>query len=157
MKSVSDSNRIPEETIRRDYSHDYQNDTHITYTRSGKNVHLELTFESEDPDMGIEEMVVNSDSGESFAELISETRKELTDFLDRQDTSSFYEQQGNSPRDGIHDMDDYYGEFSRTSLYAFEGAMKEAEHEKPSILAELKSHKPSAITHEKKNRVEMER
>lgn len=139
--------KVPDEIIQREYSHDYPKDTHLTYTRTGKNVHLELTFRSEDPDMGTEEMVVNSDGGESFADLVSETRAELTDYLNRQDTSSFYEQQGDSPKDGIHDLDDYYGEFSRTALYAFEGAMKEAEHEKPSIQNEsrIKPELPSTI------------
>ena len=103
--------------------------TQLTYTRSGKETHLTLSFQSEDPDMGTEEMIINSDSGESFSELVSDAQAELTDYLDRQDTSSFYEQQGDSPKDGIHDLDDYYGEFSRTSLYAFEAAMKEAELE----------------------------
>ena len=131
--------KVPDEIIQREYSHDYPKDTHLTYTRTGKNVHLELTFRSEDPDMGTEEMVVNSDGGESFADLVSETRAELTDYLNRQDTSSFYEQQGDSPKDGIHDLDDYYGEFSRTSLYAFEGAMMEAELERPSIQSEGQS------------------
>ena len=133
---MSEAAKVPDEIIQREYSHDYPKDTHLTYTRAGKNVHLELTFQSEDPDMGTEEMVVNSDGGESFADLVSETRAELTDYLNRQDTSSFYEQQGDSPKDGIHDLDDYYGEFSRTSLYAFEGAMMEAELERPSIQSE---------------------
>lgn len=127
-----------DEVIERHYSHDYPNDTHLTYTRTGNKAHLELSFQSEDPDMGTEEMIVNSDGGESFHELVCDARAELTDYLDRQDTSSFYEQQGDSPKDGIHDLDDYYGEFSRTSLYAFENAMKEAEIEKPSIQSELK-------------------
>ena len=104
------------------FSHDYPDDTHLTYTRSGNNAHLVLSFQSEDPDMGTEEMEYNSDGGESFAELLSDARSELTSYLDRQDTSSFYEQQG----------------VSRTSLYAFENAMRAAEHEKPSVMAELK-------------------
>ena len=127
-----------DEVISMSFSHDYPDDTHLTYTRSGNNAHLVLSFQSEDPDMGTEEMEYNSDSGESFAELLSDARSELTSYLDRQDTSSFYEQQGVSPKDGIHDLDDYYGEFSRTSLYAFENAMRAAEHEKPSVMAELK-------------------
>ena len=129
MRSLSDTVKAPDEIIRRNYSHDYPNDTQLTYTRSGKETHLTLTFQSEDPDMGTEEMIINSDSGESFSELVSDAQAELTDYLDRQDTSSFYEQQDDSPKDGIHDMDDYYGEFSRTSLYAFEAAMKETELE----------------------------
>ena len=140
---MSEAAKAPDEIIQREYSHDYPNDTHLTYTRTGQNVHMELTFQSEDPDMGTEEMVVNSDGGESFSELVSETREEITDYLNRQDTSSFYEQQGNSPKDGIHDLDDYYGEFSRTSLYAFENAMMQIELEKESPICNPKM--PSAI------------
>ena len=157
MIALPQSDKQPDEVIHREYSHDYPHDTQITYTRTGKDVHLEMTFQSEDPDMGTEEIVVNSEGGESFPEFVGEVRAELTAFLDRQDTSSFYEQQGNSPKDGIHDLDDYYGEFSRTALYAFEGAMKEAEREKPSVLAELKAHKTSAPSHGKNNKTEMER
>ena len=146
----------PDEIIHREYSHDYPHDTLLTYTRTGNDVHLEMSFESEDPDMGTEEMIVNSDGGESFHEFISDVRAELTAYLDRQDTSSFYEQQGDSPKDGIHDLDDYYGEFSRTALYAFEGAMQEAEKEKPSILAELKANKPG-IPVQGNKKTEMER
>ena len=139
--------KAPEEIIRCEYSHDYLQDTHLTYTRTGQNVHLELTFQSEDPDMGTEEMVVNSDGGESFSELVSETRAEITDYLNRQDTSSFYEQQGDSPKDGIHDLDDYYGEFSRTSLYAFEGALMEEERKIGFVLTKTidEPEKPSPM------------
>lgn len=144
--------KAPEEIIRCEYSHDYPQDTHLAYTRTGQNVHLELTFQSEDPDMGTEEMVVNSDGGETFSELVSETRAEITDYLNRQDTSSFYEQQGNSPKEGIHDLDDYYGEFSRTSLYAFECALMEEERKIGFALTEtidepekLSTMLPSAI------------
>ncbi len=115
------------EKIQMDYSHDYPGDTHLTYTRNGNEVHLLLTFQSEDPDMGIEEMQFNAYAGESFAEMLSDSLGELSAYLDRHDTSSFYKQQGNSPKYDISEFYSYYGEFSRTSLYAFEGAMKEAE------------------------------
>lgn len=130
--------KTPDEKIILTYSHDYPDDTHLTYIREGKQAHLLLSFQSEDPDMGTEEMEYNSDGGESFHELLSDARAELTSFLDRQDTSSFFDQQGELPPDGIHSQDDYFGEFSRTSLYAFESAMQQAEHEKTSVLAELK-------------------
>lgn len=139
--------KAPDEIIQRNYSHDYPEDTHLTYTRTAQNVHLELTFQSEDPDMGTEEMVVNSDGGESFSVLVSETRTEITDYLNRQDTSSFYEQQGDSPKDSIHDLDDYYGEFSRTALYAFEGVLMEEERKIGFVITETKDkpEKPSPI------------
>ena len=115
------------ETITMDFSHDYPNDTHLTCSKEGDLVHLLLAFDSEDPDMGTEEMEYNSDGGESFSEIIHDALSDLSSYLDRQDTSSFFEQQGELLRDGIHDEDDYFGEFSRTSLYAFEGALKAAE------------------------------
>ena len=59
-----------DEVISMSFSHDYPDDTHLTYTRSGNNAHLVLSFQSEDPDMGTEEMEYNSDGGESFAELL---------------------------------------------------------------------------------------
>ena len=135
---MDQSVKVPDEKITMSFTHDYPDDTHLTYIREGKQVHLLLSFQSEDPDMGTEEMEYNSDGGESLSELLSDARAELTSFLDRQDTSSFYEQQGEHPLDGIHNQDDYFGEFSRTSLYAFEAAMQQAEQEKTSVVAELK-------------------
>ena len=135
---VDQSSQAPDEKITMSYTHDYPDDTQLTYIREGKQVHLLLSFQSEDPDMGTEEMEYNSDGGESLSELLSDARAELTSFLDRHDTSSFYEQQGEHPLDGIHSQDDYFGEFSRTSLYAFEAAMQQAEQEKLSVVAELK-------------------
>ena len=43
--------------------------------------------------------------------------------------AAFINSRATPPKDGIHNLDDYYGEFSRTSLYAFEAAMKETELE----------------------------
>lgn len=128
----------PDEIITRSFSHDYPGDTQLTYSREGKQVHLLFSFQSEDPDMGTEEMEYNSDGGESLHDLLSDAHEELTSYLDRQDTSSFYKQQGDLPRDGIHSQDDYFGEFSRTALYAFESAMQQVEQEKPSVSAELR-------------------
>lgn len=130
--------KAPDEKIVRSFTYDYPDDTHLTYIREGRQVHLLLSFQSEDPDMGTEEMEYNSDGGESLHELLSDARSELTSYLDRRDTSSFYEQQGEIPLDGIHSQDDYFGEFSRTALYAFESAMQQVEQEKPSVSAELR-------------------
>ena len=135
------------ETISMDFTHDYPDDTHLTYSREGNQVHLHLAFDSEDPDMGTEEMEYNSDGGESFSEIIHDALADLSSYLDRQDTSSFYEQQGEPLRDGIHSEDDYFGEFSRTSLYAFEGALREVELQKSPVQTKQKSSQelPSAI------------
>ena len=54
MISVTD--KPAAETISMDYSHDYPDDTHLTCSKEGDQVHLHLAFDSEDPDMGTEEM-----------------------------------------------------------------------------------------------------
>ena len=113
----------PDEQDFRSYSHDYPDDTTLEYTRIGDHAELRLSFSSEDSDAGNEEMLYAGDSGESMAELVSDLRAELTAYMDAKDTSSFFEQQGME----IHSAEDYYGEYTRSALYAFEGILKETE------------------------------
>ena len=126
------SGSSPDEREYRFYSHDYPADTTLEYTRTGNLAELRLSFCSEDADMGTEEMLYGGESGESMAELVSDLRSELTAWLDAQDTSSFAEQQG--LKDGIHSQDDYYGEFSRTALYAFEAVLSQTEREQQKVV-----------------------
>ena len=106
------------------YSHDYPADTTLEYTRQGDHAELTLSFSSEDPDMGVEEMVYGGESRESMAELVSDLKGEITGYLDAVDTSSFYEQQGVPVAAA-----ETYGEYSRTALYAFEAILGETEKE----------------------------
>ena len=62
-------------------------------------------------------------------ELVSELKAELTGYLDAADTSSFYEQQSLSRPEGLQSQEEYFGEYSRTSLYAFEAILQQTEHE----------------------------
>ena len=101
----------PDEHQIRFYSHDYTADTTLEYTRQGDRAELTLSFSSEDPDMGVEEMVYGGENRESMAELVSDLKSEITGYLDAADTSSFHEQQG-FPMDPA----DAYGEYSRTAL-----------------------------------------
>ena len=119
----------PDERSVRFYSQDYPADTVLEYTRTGDRSELRLSFSSEDPDMGTEEMVYGADGGESMQELVSELKAELTGYLDAEDTSSFYEQQGLSRRDGLQSQEEYFSEYSRTSLYAFEAILQQTERE----------------------------
>ncbi len=113
----------PDEQVFRSYSHDYPDDTTLEYIRTGDRAELRLSFSSEDPDAGIEEMLYGGDSGESMAELVSDLRSDLTAHLDTADSSSFFEQQGMQ----IHSEAVYYGEYTRSALYAFEGILKDTE------------------------------
>ena len=47
----------PDEQIVRSYTFDYPNDTALTYTRTGNSSELMLSFSSEDPDAGVEELM----------------------------------------------------------------------------------------------------
>lgn len=114
----------PDDHQYRFYSHDYTADTTLEYTRQGDHAELRLSFSSEDPDMGVEDMVYGGENRESMAELVSDLKSEITAYLDAADTSSFYDQQGMPV-----DADVVYGEYSRTALYAFESILSETEKE----------------------------
>ena len=67
----------PDEQIVRSYTFDYPNDTVLTYTRTGNSSELMLSFSSEDPDAGVEELMYAGDQGESMTELVSDLQAEL--------------------------------------------------------------------------------
>ena len=108
----------PDDQIMKTYTHDYSNDTTLEYSRSGNESTLRLSFTSEDPDMGTEELLFHGENGESMQELADDLKAEIKAYLDYQDSSSFVRQQG--LKEEIHSMEDMYGEYSRTALYAFE-------------------------------------
>ena len=114
----------PDEHQYRFYSHDYTADTTLEYSRMGNRAELTLTFSSEDPDIGAEEMVYGGENRESMAELVSDLKNEITVYLDAADTASFYDQQGMPV-----EADVVYGEYSRTALYAFEAILTQTEKE----------------------------
>ena len=124
----------PDERSIRFYSHDYPADTTLEYTRTGDHSELRLSFSSEDPDMGTEELIYVSESGKSMQELTADLKEELAAYLDAADTSSFYQQQGISQPDGMRSQIDY-SEYSRTSLYAFEAILMQTERESIQNLA----------------------
>ena len=119
----------PDERNIRYFTHDYTADTRLEFTRTGQRSELTLSFSSEDPDMGTEEMIYAGENGESMHELVTDLHAELTGYLDAADSSSFALQQGLEAELGIHDAADYYGEYSRTALYAFESALQAMERD----------------------------
>ena len=118
----------PDERSIRFYSHDYPADTTLEYARTGDHSELRLSFSSEDPDSGTEELVYAGENGKSMQELTADLKEELAAYLDAADTSSFYQQQGIPQPDGMRSQIDY-SEYSRTSLYAFEAILMQTERE----------------------------
>lgn len=100
-------------------SHDYPFDTQMYFDTHGRRSELILFFEHEDYDMGTERLIFAGGDGENEEELMADLHNEIKTYLDAKDSSSFYEQQGE-----IHSIDDYYNNFTRSALYAFEAITK---------------------------------
>lgn len=130
----------PDEQIKRSFTHDHPEDTTLTYTRTGAHAELKFAFTSEGPDADVEELLFTGDQRESMAELAADLHAELTAWLDAQDTSSFAEQQGIP---AAPDISPAYGEYTRTALYAFEGALTEAERDlsQPAVWKPIETEK----------------
>ncbi len=120
-------NTIPDEHTTHTYSHDYPNDTKLEYVKTGEHAELHLSFTSEDPDAGVEEMLLSGDNGETLTELASSLRADISSYLDAQDTSSFYEQQGLSHLKELGGQAEQCSDCTRTALYAFEAILMDVE------------------------------
>ena len=96
-------------------THNYPHDTKFHYTFDGKEGHITLSFMSDDPDVGTEEMLYNGEG--DIQELISDLLEEITSCLDRQEGVSIEKKQE------IHSLDDYFNGFTRTALIAFESIL----------------------------------
>ena len=97
------------------YTHDYPNDTTYIFERDpdGRG-QITMTFTSEDPDYGSEELIYGGDGTEQ--ELRDDLLKDLTECLDLQEQGYFGDRLPFELR--------YYDEeFIRTSLFAFEGML----------------------------------
>ena len=111
----------PDEQYSLKFTHDYENDTQMDITRFGDDFHLRLSFTSEDPDMGTEELEYNG-SG-SLGTVVRDLLAEIRNYLDTK--QNYYREDP----EVIHSINDYYDDFSSTALYAFEGALKGIERE----------------------------
>lgn len=96
------------------YTHDYPNDTTLEYTENKGRNQIELTFTSEDPDVGTEIMVYGGE--DCMEELELELYTEINSYLDAKEHRSFGGYVGATP-------ESYYDEYTRTALYAFEAML----------------------------------
>lgn len=111
----------PDEQYSLKFTHDYENDTQMDITRFGDDFHLRLSFTSEDPDMGTEELEYNGNG--SLGTVVRDLLDEIRNYLDTK--QNYYREDP----EVIHSINDYYDDFSSTALYAFEGALKGIERE----------------------------
>ena len=119
---------VPDEHRSFTYSHDYPNDTTMEYSRNHSAAELRMTFTSEDPDMGTEELHYYGQHGEPMEVLAQELRDEISSHLDQGEAHPRTE------ADSIHSIADFYDDYSHTALYAFENMLNEVTLEKePSL------------------------
>lgn len=99
------------------HSHDYPDDTKMTVSiREDKATQLTLSFTSEDSDMGTEEMIYAGH--DDYLTLAEDLLDDLSSYLD---SIEFFK----TKRGWVREDHYYYGEYSRTALYAFEELLKE--------------------------------
>lgn len=100
------------------YSHDYSNDTtYLCEQDTDGMLSITMTFTSEDPDYGTEELIYRGDGTEQ--ELRDDLLEEITEYLDLKETARW-----------IPDYLQYYDEdFIKTSLIAFEAMLMEMKGE----------------------------
>lgn len=111
----------PDEHYSLKFTHDYTDDTQLDITRYGEDFQLRLSFQSEDPDMGTEELEYNGNG--SLGSVVHDLLDEIRNYLDAK--QNYYREDP----EVIHSINDYYDDFSSTALYAFESALKGIERE----------------------------
>lgn len=98
------------------FKHDYENDTTIEYVNTGMYSMLNCSFTSEDPDYGTDTIHYKANLVESMEKLAYDMLYEVKDFLDYREGSV------EAPR---CDVQNDYGDYGNSTLYAIENALHE--------------------------------
>lgn len=104
------------EKITKYFKHDYENDTTIEYVNTGLYSMLNCSFTSEDPNYGTDTIHYTANLVESMEKLAYDMLYEVKDFLDYREGSV------EAPR---CDVQNDYGDYSNSTLYAIEKALHE--------------------------------
>lgn len=102
------------EKITKYFKHDYENDTTIEYVNTGLYSMLNCSFTSEDPNYGTDTIHYTANLVESMEKLAYDMLYEVKDFLDYREGSV------EAPR---CDVQNDYGDYSNSTLYAIEKAL----------------------------------
>lgn len=104
------------EKITKTFTHDYENDTTVEYVNTGFYSMLNCSFTSEDPNYGTDTIHYKTNQVESMEELAFNMLCEIKDFLDYRNGSV------DAPMCYVQND---YGEYSNSTLYAIEKALIE--------------------------------
>lgn len=116
------------DTITIYYSHDHENDTKIVYSfLDNKESHLDCYYTSEDPDYGTDKIIYNSEPSDTVENMACDLRKEISEYLDKTNDGI------NRPGDADEALEKVYGDYSNSTLYAIENALRVIEGEPTEI------------------------
>lgn len=100
------------------YTHDYENDTVVTYWSNNKESHMTASYTSEDPDCGTDSLEYNASPAEPLAEMARDWLEEFTEYLDSTNDGI------NRPGNASKELEMVYGDYSNSTLYAIENALR---------------------------------
>ena len=111
------------------YSHNMENDTRLVYSFDETQSHLDMSYTDEDPDYGTDHLEWNAEPVESLHEMATSYLEELTEYLD--DTHDGIRRPGEASRE----LEMVFGEFSNSTLYAIENALRTIVGEQSEVLS----------------------
>lgn len=100
------------------YTHDYENDTVIAYWVDDGGSHMTASFTSEDPNYGTDTLEYNAKPVEPIAKMAQDWLEEFTEYLDSTNDGI------NRPGEASDELEKVYGEYSNSTLYAIENALR---------------------------------
>lgn len=100
------------------FSHDRENDTRIQYSFDENGSHLEASFTSEDPDYGTDNLEFNSEPVESLNTMAKDWLEEISEYLDKTGDGI------RRPGEASKELEMCYGEYSNSTLFAVEEALR---------------------------------
>ena len=98
------------------FTFDYKDDTTIEYVNTGAYSSLSCSFTSEDPDYGTDTIHYNMEPAVSIGKMAYEMVRELTLYLNKTDSGRY--------NDISHAERITYGDYSNSTLYAVEKALR---------------------------------
>lgn len=100
------------------YTHDYENDTVVTYWANNKESHMTASYTSEDPDYGTDSLEFNASPAEPLAKMARNWLEEFTEYLNSTNDGI------NRPGNASKELEMVYGDYSNSTLYAIENALR---------------------------------